>query len=541
MIRKTAFASSLMLIFAMASHAQQKGDTVLKSTTIEVIQSYKPEVKQMPKPELRAELPPRDTSKPAFSYEIPQQNLHYTYAALPLRPLALGKDSTQLPFPGYLKIGAGNLSTLMLEAGLGNLRGENYETAVHLHHLSQEGNIKNQKTALSGLEASGTLHHNEHAWTASIEALRNQYHFYGYNHSLYEFPRSAVSQTFTGIGAAFDVKNESPGYLGLDYHPEISAYSYGDSYNAVERNFSFHIPVEKRIDSNLKAGLGIRGSFTGLKTDEKSRGNHIFQITPNLVFQQGNFEGKLGIYPTFGTGGNTFLLPDIEAKYLIPNTGVYLSAGWKAGLNANTFRQLSTYNPYLFNHYEMRQTRTDEVFGMIGFGPGDHLSVYGKLSWMQFSNLPLFLSDSADNKNFYIVYDDLVRAFSIEGGVRYQIASTFSAGGTIRYISFFEKTQPRVWHQPGLSVEGDFTLQPLPALSVKAYISLLDQIYALSAEHREVKLDPAIDLGGSAEYQIIPRLSVFIGVHNLLNSRYERWYGYESFGINVFGGARLKF
>src|SRR5690606_26195492 len=194
MIRKIAFASSLMTIFAMPSIAQQKGDTVLKSTTIEVIQSYKPEVKQMPKPEFRAELPPRDTSKPSFHYEVPQQNLNYTYASLPLRPLALGKDTSRLPFPGYLKIGGGNLSTLMLEAGSANLRGENYETAIHLHHLSQEGNIKNQKIALSGLEASGTLHSDDHAWTASVEALRRQYHFYGYNHSLYDFPRSAVSQ-----------------------------------------------------------------------------------------------------------------------------------------------------------------------------------------------------------------------------------------------------------------------------------------------------------------------------------------------------------
>ena len=29
--------------------------------------------------------------------------------------------------------------------------------------------------------------------------------------------------------------------------------------------------------------------------------------------------------------------------------------------------------------------------------------------------------------------------------------------------------------------------------------------------------------------------------NNLLNSRYERWYGYDAFGFNILGGARLKF
>src|SRR4051812_22485699 len=95
---------------AAAQHAPGS-DTVLKGSTIEVIQAYKPQIKQAPKPEWVPQLPPADTSHPSFTYDVPQQTLYYTYSSMPLRPLALGKEAAQLPFPDYVKLGGGNLST----------------------------------------------------------------------------------------------------------------------------------------------------------------------------------------------------------------------------------------------------------------------------------------------------------------------------------------------------------------------------------------------------------------------------------------------
>ena len=123
---KTLHITIALLATASGAYAQAGRDSVLKGTTIEVIQSYKPEVKQAPKPEFAAGLPPADTTRPRFNYEVPQQALFYTYSSLPLRPLALGKDSVKLPFANYIKLGIGNLSTLLLDAGIGGWRGPNY-------------------------------------------------------------------------------------------------------------------------------------------------------------------------------------------------------------------------------------------------------------------------------------------------------------------------------------------------------------------------------------------------------------------------------
>ena len=88
----------ILLTAALGARAQRvsPSDTVLKGSTIEVIQSYKPEVKRAPKPEWVPQLPPADTTHPTLNLEVPQQTLYYTYSSQPLRPLALGKDVLQL-------------------------------------------------------------------------------------------------------------------------------------------------------------------------------------------------------------------------------------------------------------------------------------------------------------------------------------------------------------------------------------------------------------------------------------------------------------
>jgi hypothetical protein len=536
---------SLLLVLGTDASAQ-RADTTLKSTTIEVIQAYKPEVKQAPKPEFRPDLPPRDTSRPAFRYDVPQQALYYTYSSLPLRPLALGKDTTKLPFPSYVKLGGGTQSTIYFDAGIANLKGSNYETALHLHHLSQTGAIKNQRVSLSGGTAEGTVHAADHAFRLSLEGSRNRYHFYGYNHELFELDADSVQQTYTGVRAAVDVRNEKRNRLGIDYHPKLGLDYYTDAYEVSERTVFFDAPFTKAIDTSLTIGVGVRGAITKLSTSPKDLYNDVIQFTPHLVFQKSGFSGRLGLYPTAGSYYDLLFLPDIEASYRLPDTRLSLAAGWKAGLKQNSFRELTTHNPYLlplsfYPSFRIRQTRTDEVFGMVTAAIGNHFTVSGRLSWQQYENLPLFLNDTMDGKNFYVLYDPKVSAISFRGSLQYQVADRFAAGVTGTYTSFNEKTYERVWHEPGMQLKADMMWRPLPELTLTAYVLFMDQIYAMNELRQTVKLPTVFDAGAQAEYQFIPRLSAFISLNNLFNNHYQRWYGYETLGINVYGGLRLKF
>lgn len=516
-------------------------DTIIKGATIEIIQSYKPEIRNTPRPEFIPNLPPVDTSVPALSYTVPQQTLSYNYTSFPLRPLALGADTIQIPFANYVKIGGGNLSTILLDGGIGSLRGDGYETNLQLHHLSQSGTITDQKTSLTDLNAEGTLHSNGNTWHGALGVLRNQYNYYGYNHELYSYTRDSIKQAFTGLALTLDMKNELQMVNGLDYHPQVALQLYGDRYDASERSIRISIPVTYSFDSSLQVAMGINGYFTQFVNNATSQSNNIFQLTPAVFFTQNGLKAKIGISPTLGKGAS-YLLPDISANFTVPNTQFAIQAGWTANLRQNTYQQLSTLNPYMFNTYSVKQTRTDEVYAMLQTNVGNHLTLNGRVSWWQYNYLPLFVNDTlSDNKQFNILYDNKINAISVQAAARYHVANTFEIGFAGTWYNFYNKTSDEVWHEPAVQLKGDLSVKPVPQLTITAYLSVLDEIYALAKGGQPDKLKAFVDLGAGAEYMIIPRLSLFLQINNLLNSKNERWMGYQAYGLNVFGGLRFKF
>ena len=521
-------------------------DAVLKGATIEIIQSYKPEVINTPKPEFTTSLPPADTTTPTLYYDVPQQSLSYTYSSFPLRPLALGTDSMEFPYRNYVKVGGGNLSTLLLDAGIASLSGLTYETNIHLRHLSQSGNIEHQQTAMTNLEANGTIRREGHVAHGVVEGLRNQVNHYGYNHSLITYDKSVVRKTYYGLHAGADIKNEEQLFEGLDYHPSLWVSLYGTqatpTFGAFERTIKLNVPVSYEMDTSLSLLFGVNIALTGFNDAMTKQSNNILQFTPGVKFNTRGFKGHAGLYPTIGKNGNTHLLPDIEAAFSIPNTQFSFNVGWKGLLHQNTFEELSTRNPFMWDSYTVKQMRSNEVFGAVQSNLGNHISFGGRFSWWQYNNMPLFINDTvADDKRFLVVYDDKVNAISMQASIRYQIANTFALGFSGTWFNYYISTFEKVWHEPAVQFRGDLLVKPLPKLTVTAYLSAMDELYAIERGNKVRKLNTNLDLGTGAEYLIIPRLTAFLNANNILNNRYERWNNYQAYGFNIFGGARLKF
>ena len=516
---------------AMAQRTAPANDTVMKGTTIEVIQSYKPKVKQAPKPEWIPQLPPADTTHPSFSYDVPQQTLYYSYSSLPLRPLALGRDTISLPFRNYIKAGGGNLSTLFLDAGIGSISGPGYETAIHLHHLSQKGDIKYQQTSLSGVEADEMLHRDNSEWHIGIIGERNQYYNYGENYQ----SADSLRKTYTTARLCVDMKNKADSTEKLNYHPAINASYYGARYNTSEVTVGFDAPVTYKFDPAIEAQLALKGAITNYSANSVSTSNNIIELLPGINIHTGQLSGHSLLGFALGLSSGIYVLPDILAAYKIPDTKLMVSGGWQASLRQNTYEQLSAENPYL-NVYTVQQTRKDEIFAHVQGSSGDHLTYSGRLSWFSYDQLPSFLNDMGTQKQFYVLYER-ANAISLQAGVRYQVANKWSAGITGEFYNF----DKYVWQEPDMKIKCDFIVTPFSKLSVTAYLALIGGIYARDIAGNIVKLETITDAGINAEYQIIPRLSVFAQVNNLFNDKYQRWLGYQAYGLNIYGGLRLKF
>ncbi len=517
-------------------------DTSLKGSVIEVIQAYKPVVKQAPKPEWTPQLPPTDTSHPNFNYDVPQQSLYYTYSSMPLRPLALGIDSAKLPFQNYIKAGGGNLSTIYLDAGIGSIKGEGYETAIHLHHLSQSGALNNQNSQQSGIEADGALHRAATDWHAGLVWERNQYNYYGYDHSISPVYADGLVQAYNLIGLRADMKNRMDSGAKLSYNPAFHTSFFNATLNSKEFTIGLDAPFVYKVDSSFDVLLGVNGSITSLTTDSGTQSNNLLQAKPGFAIHTEHIKGAALLGFALGKGGSGYILPDVWGDFTLPNTRFTIFGGYKAGLILNTYSELTTINPFVNNVYDVKQTRKDEVFAGLKAGVGNHLSFEGKFSWMNFNDLATFKNSIGDTRKFDVAYQSL-NAIGIHIAAGYRVGNAWSATLSGDFYSFYNNTTlpGYVWHQPKTKIKGDFMMTPLPKLTVTAYLAMLGGMYAMNSAYNVVQLNTIIDAGCGAEYQIIPRLSAFVQINNLLNQKYERWYGYQSYGFNVFGGLRLKF
>lgn len=534
---------SLGAFTAAAQLAAPGKDTALKgSATIEVIQAYKPQVRQLPKPQWMPQLPPADTSRPVLRYEVPQQTLYYTYSSMPLRPLAMGKDTALEGYPNYIKAGYGNLSTIFLDAGIGGIRGKDYETAIHLHHLSQKGTIEYQQSALSGIEADGYLHKATTDWHAAFTGERNAYNYYGYDHSRYTYPEDTVKQVYTTVGVSLDVQGKDNGNTrsGVFYHPSVGFTDYVGKFNSSELSVPFNIPAGLRLDSGLNLNLSLYGALTSFNNNG-GIGNNYAVLQPGLTFNEQKWSGHAMLGLALGKNSQFYLLPDFVFSLPVSGGKYAFTAGWQASLRQNTYQQLTTENPFLASTYNIAQTHRTEVFADIAGSTGEHLSYSGRASWWSFKSLATFLNDFGDQRQFYVQYENLT-ALSLRAAARYKVASIWSLGLTADLYRFSGSTTTKeyAWGIPDAKLKGDFTLNVTPKFIVTAYLELLDGIYAKDLAGNTIKQNIITDLGGNAEYQLIKRLSVFVQVDNLLNQQYQRWYNYPSYGINVFGGLRVK-
>ena len=106
---KFIFSTTAIVCFSTASFAQK--DTT-KKQTIDITSSYKPVLRNAVKINFSATQLNADTSKTVGPYNVPPQNLFYTYQPASLRPLAIVQDSVldlgirnfQVSFPDLLQM-----------------------------------------------------------------------------------------------------------------------------------------------------------------------------------------------------------------------------------------------------------------------------------------------------------------------------------------------------------------------------------------------------------------------------------------------------
>lgn len=531
-----------LLALPLGAFAQKDS---LKQETIDIISKYQPKLRDAAKLNLTASLPSQDTARPRLGYQVPALNLYFMYQPVPIKPLALGRDTSALNLQNnFVKIGYGNYSTPLIQAGFGSGRKDKYNFGLAFNYISSKGDIENQDYANVNVLASGTYFSPLFEINGSLGYNRNQVHYYGYDHSRFEYAKSDVNQAFNEVIAKVGLKNRPQNDWAFQFNPQAEFVIFGDSYKRMENTFVLKAPIRKQLFDDIWIKVEGLADLSTFKEDNNAQiNNNVAAIHPAVEITKPGFMLHAGANPTW-SNGKFYLLPDIVNESHLIRKKLILSSGWISYIDKNNFRNLANENPFI-NTYPsgILNTRVEEKYTGIKGTLGSHLTYNTKFGAITWHNLPLFVNDTTgDGKKFDIRNEEELKAFQLHAEVGYIQEEKFQARVSVDWYNWNkQETELKPWHML------PFKASLFAQYSFGKKFHLNANLYTLSGSYYVLqngdfgKTKPAQDLNAGAVYNIGKNFNLWLNANNLLSYKYQRWYGYESYGLNVVGGIMVKF
>ena len=533
-------------LLPIAASAQK--DTLKKTSTIDINSAYKPVLRNAVKINFSATHLNADTTAPVLTYNIPPQNLFYSYQPIPLNPLALQQDTNlYLGLRNYVKVGYGNLATPYVSAGFSFGDGKKFLANVYASYISSKGKLVYQDYSKLNLKAAGSIFLPANEVYAGVDVKLDENFLYGYDTAIYKYSKKDVRQQFQDVSAKIGIRNTKTGEFGINYNPNLQVSNFINVNKLNETSFILTAPVEKQFGEVFTFRVEAKADITAYTTKNLlpanvKINNNVFQVAPSLVFSTPRFSINGGVVPTWDNG-KFIWLPNVFAEAFIKENVFAFQAGWVGRYTKNTYRNLSAINPYLKPITAQLNTKETEYYGGIKATLGKHFNFNAKAGYVTYTNLPFFINDTAtDNKGFVISNETRVSNFKIHGDISYISKEKFTVSAGLTFNGYTGmKNNAKAWH----TIPMEFT-SSLRWWAFKQVL-LKGDFYAFGKQHYLAKgnvskvMDPGSDFSAGIEFKINKTFSAWMDVNNIFNTKYQRWHNYEVYGMNLMGGLRVNF
>lgn len=525
--------------------SQKRNSEDTSKKTVVITSAYKPVLKPASKINFTAASPVADTSKPALqSYNVPAQNLFFSYQPVALKPLALGMDSMpEWVNSNYVKAGYGNYNSPYAEAGLSYGDGKTSLINFFGKHISQKGSLPFQQYGHTTFNFTGLYSTSSNLeWRSKIGFDNRTQYYYGYRPDTIKFEKDSLRQSYNTISGMVGLRNKEKNSFGISYDPTLAIQLFSDNRSGRETSFMLNAPVSKTINDDITANIGLTANLATLKkTNDAKLVNNLFYLSPSLSAKKANLIINAGFIPSWDNG-NFHLLPNVSALVKVRDEKFVVQAGWVGNYQKNSYRTLSSFNPWIKQPDSLYNTRINEQYAGFKGSAGSHFTYNARLSLLKYNSPVFYLNDTLDGKTFSTVYESVLKVVRISGEIGYTIQEKFSllAGASINNFSGLE-INDKAWGLLPLEITGSLRWQVLNDLQFKSDLFVSNGALYKTRNGTAERSGGAFDLSAGAEFTIIPRCSLWVQFNNILNNKYERWNQYQVLGFNVLGGIVYSF
>lgn len=508
--------------------------------------------------------------KPAnvqFETKIPS----LSFSSFPIGDTGSGDIKTNIQYDkkrGYLSFNGGTYANLDGALGVKAVDTKTDQLDIFARHLSTNGNIKYAEKGYNMDKAKAKFMDNfikatyQHQFEPLTWYLNASYQNLGFNYYGNTFNNdvkiSDKTQTVNTFGVETGVKSNNSDefkYVGFVKYNHFST-KYGPSmlYDGVDGNIlnaGLDIAAPFRSDYAIGVDLGLSYHTFGDVTFGSYHEYAKLKFNPYFNIEADNLTLSLGVEAHYAMDDKNKLViaPDINLSWIVADrTSLYANIG--GGINDNNYLYIMQENRYIdqTNKVKYSQTLFDaqlgvksgnisgfefDIFGGYKYTKDEHLytvnnnSGWGNVSRTEYYNLGTGHIGGLIKTSLIPLTDlsaKLVTYFYNVDGDDYE-------GGSRLY---------KAWNRPTATFDLSADVTPFEKLILSANYNLATGRKAeFNGSSISMKNINELNFGGT--YQLFDWLSLNARLNNVLNQKYDMYYGYTQQGFNVMGGATLKF
>lgn len=497
-----------------------------------------------------------DTVKPLKDkpLSIQPRVIETNFKTQQIQPAKMVNEPLSKLYYSLIKAGFGNYTTPYGEIWLNNLRSKEYIYGFHYKHFSS--NYTSDKLGFAGFSDNdinlySKKFYKKHVLSGDLNYYRNVSHFYGYPDSLKStFPETvAVSkQRFNTFEGKINLKSFYTDSNKVNHDIRLNFYNISDKFGTAENNILADAMLNLFV-SKEKLNVYVATDYYNTKCKTDTVNDFIFRLAPYFEAGGNKWHVDLGLNVAIDKFSDTtakfYFSPKLNVHYNVYNNFVIPYAGLGGGLEKNSFRSLTTANPFIISNPAYINTfNAYTVFGGLRGVLSSKTSYDSRVSYGNYKNMAFFLTnyDSTLSNKYNVSYND-VKMLQVNGQLKYQLKEKINVIAKGNYYKYSLDSNAYAWYKPDfdITLSGFYNLKSKIIMKVDLFYIAKQWSQQRVLENgipkmQAVQLKGIADANVGAEYRYSKMLSFFVNFNNIGNMRYYRWEKYPTQRFNAMLG-----
>lgn len=329
---------------------------------------------------------------------------------------------------------------------------------------------------------------------------------------------------------------------GLDEHTITTKYGFSNPLGANRIGMDFNLSNMFYRQHNLLA-LNFWDYYA------------VFSMNPYYLIERDEWYLRAGVKTAFSfIHGRPFNpMPDVSAEWRVLPKNLAFYGGVTGSFTPSTLTSIYKENPYVYPDLRVKDTYVP-VNPFFGFKlkPMHNLLFDASVDYRYIKDQYFFVNKGYHStqiggdlatvytNHFNAIYSD-VDLIRYSARMNYHFKDIVNVQLKGMYNDWRVETQKYAWMKPAIEAEFSTDVRVYEYLTLGTTIFYEGKCYAKLDDTLINEMPSKLDVNLSATYAFDRTFSLFIKANNLLNSNYQRFYGYDVQGVNFLVGGAISF